>query len=257
MTGREKTRLTVFLLVETLLYGIVIFPGFYGRVNHPLRYSCILICAVFSLLIFLEKRDRNRLWLSISLLLTALADFLFEILPGKEPEAIFVFVLVQWCHGVRLAFCLPGQRKDDNLFRQGKRGRRGAFFAAVRIFGPFLMAAILLEILLPGTEYSLRMTRTEKLVLAFMLVYGLNILLNQAASFYSWVRTGSHFSFILSLAFFLFILCDITVAANLLYPYTGLSAGITEGMARLTWFFYIPSQIIFAVSGIIYDYSGK
>ena len=248
MTGREKTRLNIFLLTETLLYGAVIIPGFYGHVNHPLRYSSILFCAIYSVLLFVERRDRNHRWLCISLVLTAMADFCFEILTSRVLEALFFFVLVQWCHGVRLVLCLPHREK---------RERTWTIFCAARILGPIVLAAIILGGLLPGTDTYFQLAREMKLASAFMLVYGINILLNQAAAFFGWLRTRSLFALLLTLAFLLFILCDITVAANLLYPYTGLSMGITEGMARLTWVFYIPSQILFAVSGIYYDYSGK
>jgi len=248
MKCRDKSRLAVFLLVETLIYLAVIFPGFHGIVNHPLRYAAILVCAACSVLLFWEKRDRNHLWLSAALVLTALADFYFEILTDRVLEPLFIFAFVQWCHGIRLMCCLPRPWKEE---------RSWFFFIAVRILGPGGLAAIMLKSMSGGIAGPPGMTMEERLALALMLVYGINILLNLGAALTGWFRRKSRFFSIVSLAFVLFICCDITVAANLLYPHIGLSAEAAEALARLTWVFYIPSQVLFMVSGILCDYSGK
>ncbi len=248
MKCRDKSWLAVFLLAETLIYMAVIFPGFHGVVNHPLRYAAILVCAVCSVFMFREQRDRNHLWLSAALVLTALADFYFEILTDRVLEPLFIFVLVQWCHGVRLTCCLQRRRKKEITW---------LFFIVTRVFGPVGFAAIMLKSMSKGTADPLQMTMEMRLALVLMLVYGINILFNLGVALTDWFRTKSRFAFMVCLAFVLFICCDITVAANLLYPNIGLSAEVTEGLARLTWVFYIPSQVLFVLSGALYDYSGK
>lgn len=256
MTGQsdDGRTLAAFLCLEAVLYGLVIIPGFFGQVCHPLRFFSILVCALYSLFLLKKKQDPNRILLSTALMLTALADFCFEILLDRILMALFIFVLVQLVHGVRLNICFYSRLTPSQSPARAFLG-----FVSARLVLPVLvlLAAALYSGLLSRTMSLEGLTGRDLLMPALMLVYGCNIIMNQLVSLVSLIRRKSRACLCMSLGFFLFILCDITVAAYLLYPGLGLSLAMTEGMARLTWFFYIPSQILFVMSGIFYDYLDK
>ena len=250
MTGRKRCGTAVFLLIEAVLYTVVVIPGFHGRVCHPLRFLTILVCAVYSLILTREKRDSCRIWLSAAMLLTALADFCFEILQGQELPALFIFVVVQFCHGIRLRICFGGEEK---------RAVTGLDFVGLRAALPALFLLILAwSKKLPfGLQDLAEMEKKELVMLSLMLVYGMNILCNQITAMICLARERSPASLCMTLGFFLFILCDITVAAWLLYPRTGLSWIVTERLAEMTWVFYIPSQVLLVLSAVFGRYSMK
>lgn len=209
--NKRKILLTLFLMTEAVLYGLILTSG--GKLLIWSEYISIILCFLFSLFCFQKPL------LIGGLALTLCADFCLVICDPIQQLWGMVFFLGAQC---LYAILLHRQRLPRGLL-------------AARI-GLSVAVAILGE-------------NVDALALVSMLYY-VNLIMNMICAF---VRFRNNR--LLAVGFMLFILCDtvigLQVAAGGYLPIaegSWLHSLIFSGF-HLSWFFYLPSQVLIALSG--------
>nr|WP_280514176.1 lysoplasmalogenase family protein [Clostridium fungisolvens] len=191
-----------------------------------IKYCYILLCFFLSMLIEDNCYDtRDKRLLQTALFLTTIADFFFIILESPE-LGIFMFIFVQISYIVR-------HSRTINLNA-----------TTIKILVLLSSAMLFLGIFLKPKNID-----TKLYYLA--LLYG-TILINSFILAFSTLRSRfyyKHSSLMIALGIALFFMCDINVG---LYPliteYYNIDS-LSMTIYFLIWFFYLPSQLLLALSG--------
>ena len=211
MTERVPAKRTaVFLAVECALYAVFLTLDLTGRggLTIPIKYAGVLLCLAYALLC--ARRDGDRL-VPVALALTAGADWFLLVLNDHYAAGIALFLCVQTVYFACLRLAGAGT---------------GWFLRSVLALGAGLAV------------YAAGMASPVNLLAA---LYFSQLLSNTALA---WTLNGKRWRrFALGLT--LFVGCDACVglfnalpAASPLYP------AASVGM----WFFYLPSQVLIALS---------
>lgn len=191
-----------------------------------IRYCYILLCFFLSLLIedncydIIDKR-----LLQAALFFTTIADFFFIIIESPE-LGIFIFILVQITYIIRHS--------------------RVLYLTPLHVK---ILIVLSSSILFLG--FFLKPKSIDAKLYYLALLYG-TLLINSLICALFTLRSKfyyKHSSLMLALGIFLFFMCDINVG---LYPlisgcYNIPSLSMT--IYYLIWFFYLPSQLLLALSG--------
>ena len=211
--------LPLFLTVEAILYAafLVWDVTIGGRGSNPIKFAGILLCLVYAL--YLGHLGGSRL-VPAALALTALADVFLLLLDADYALGILLFCAVQGLYFVRIV-------------RSGGRSLWG-----LRL-GLFLLSLVVLNLL--GLLIPLN-------ILA--LFYFTNFFCNALASLSCSGRSMRLFS----IGLWLFLCCDLCVGLfqnpDLISPEVGEFVRI--GM----WLFYLPAQVLIALSGANHSLGG-
>lgn len=210
----------LFLALEAVLYAAFLTWDLTigGRGSNPIKYAGILLCLGYSL--YLERRGGSRL-VPAALTLTALADVFLLLLDSHYALGVGLFCLVQGLYLVR-------------IFRSN--GGKSLWGLRIVLFLLALLVLKRLGLLLPLNVLAL--------------FYFSNFLCNALASLGCPGRNMRLFS----LGLWLFLCCDLCVglfqSPELASPAVG--AFVQVGM----WLFYLPAQVLIALSGANHSLGG-
>lgn len=201
---------TTFLSVEAVIYAVFLLLDLIGQSGQtvPIKYAGIVLCLGYALLCASKGGDRL---VPIALALTAGADWFLLVRNDHYPVGIALFLCVQTVYFVRLRWARAGS---------------GYFLRAGLALGSGLAV------------YALGPASPTNLLAA---LYFSQLLSNTALS---WTLKGRRRrTFALGLT--LFVGCDACVGLfNVLPAASPLYPAASVGM----WFFYLPSQVLIALS---------
>lgn len=218
--GPSRRILALFLALEAALYAAFLIWDLTigGRGSNPIKYAGILLCLGYAL--YASRRGGSRL-VPAALTLTALADVFLLLLDRHYALGVLLFCGVQALYLVRI------------VRHPGGRSLWGLRIAL------FLLALLVLHGL--GLLIPLN-------ILA--LFYFTNFLCNALASLGCRGRNMGLFS----VGLWLFLCCDLCVglfqSPELISP--GLESFVRVGM----WLFYLPAQVLIALSGANHSLGG-
>ncbi|MBR2352945.1 MAG: hypothetical protein IKA76_00390 [Clostridia bacterium] len=211
----------VFVAAEVTL-GVLLQVS-EGRGPAIYSYAAVILACLFFVLFF--ERTHSYVWTQLALLLTVCADyFLVWSEEQQKLPAMVCFLGVQLAYGMRL------------WMEESSRGRmwQGLLRGAISVFAMALTWMVLGE-------------NADALALVSMVYYA-NLFSNLLCSA---IRFRERW--LLSVGFFLFLLCDTVIGLSMLGDY--LSVAKEEWLQRLlhpgfnlAWVFYLPSQVCLALS---------
>lgn len=213
MNKRSPSSLTTtFLSVEGVIYAVFLVLDLTGRGGQTIsiKYAGVLLCLAFSLLGASKGGDKL---VPLALALTAGADWFLLVRNDHYAAGIVLFLCVQTVYLVRLR-------------------RAGAGSAYPLRTGLALGAGL--------AVYAAKMASPVNLLAA---LYFSQLLSNTALA---WTLKGARWrTFALGLT--LFVGCDACVGLfNALPPASPLYPAVSIGM----WLFYLPSQVLIALSAL-------
>ena len=203
--------LVLWVIIYVSFLILDLFPGFLP-ITTGLKYSGLVLCFLYVL-----KHSRRDVFLVLALGLTLIADGIL-IYNNVSVIGVSVFILVQATHFLR--------------------------FSRIRAVSPLLM---LLTSALVVAAGSLRSEIPFLFVLA--IAYAVLIFTNIYEAFrwcFTERSTASRFALI---GFILFLLCDISVGLSYVTTTATLPHFITILSNYLAWAFYLPAQVLIALSG--------
>lgn len=210
-------KLGVFLLLELILYGMILTVG--GLWLSVSSYAAILLCFAYALS-FWRSGDRCIL---LGLLFTVGADYFLVICdPVQRLWGMVMFLCAQTCYAIALSAVVKG---------------RGWLVARGVVTG----IALAVTVIVLGEN-------CDALALVSLCYYG-NLIMNMVTAF-----SGFGGKKLLPWAFVLFLLCDtvigLQVAAGSYLPIgeETLLYRLIFTDFNLAWFFYLPSQVMIALS---------
>lgn len=204
-----------FLLMEVLLYYLIMTT--HGKLLVWSEYISIIFCFLFALISFQKPL------MILGLALTVCADFFLVICDPIEQLLGMVFFL-----GAQIFYAVF-------LHRQG-------------ISKNFLIARIAVSIAVEMVTMAILGQKVDPLALVSVLYY-VNLIMNMVCAFSQYPREKH-----LPIGFLLFILCDTVIGLQVA---AGSYLPILEGSFiydlifsgfHLSWFFYLPSQVLIAFS---------
>jgi hypothetical protein len=213
--------LAAFLLTEGCLYAVILIGEACGADETALRFISVAVACFFSAELLFFKRGLEEFLLLAATLFTVAADVFLVLLDSHYELAVGLFLAAQCLHGVRI---LTGAKR--------------------RLWPSFLVRLLLsiqavIGLVAGGALFWLT---------ALGALYAVEILGNLVDSCISIARDRR---FILSaVGFLLFILCDVTVAANGIAWLWELPENWLHFLSSLTWAFYLPSQVLIVVSAL-------
>lgn len=218
--GSSRRVLALFLVMEAVLYAAFLCWDLTigGRGSNPIKFAGILLCLGYSL--YLARRGGSRL-VPAALTLTALADVFLLLLDAHYALGIALFCLVQGLYLIRISRCNGG-----------------------RILWGLRAALFLLSLLvLKGLGLLLPLN-----VLA--LFYFTNFLCNALAS----LGCSGQSMKLFSVGLWLFLCCDLCV--GLFQNPELISPAVGEFVRIGMWLFYLPAQVLIALSGANHSLGG-
>lgn len=216
-------RMLTFLFI--ILGGCLIITysilGFFPELNLAttyLKFSLVCSCFLYVLLYFLHQflKDgcRDRLLLLFALLFTVMADIFLLVLNNYYEAGVSIFIIAQLLHFIRAS-------------RQLKERRTYLYISiALRVF---------LCVCVPLLLFPLGQVSSTNIL---SMVYFPLLIMNLVDSLFMAIKIDRQKGTYLSVGFFLFLCCDISV---------GLS-NLGVSLWWLIWMFYGPSQILIALS---------
>ena len=211
----------LFMTVETLLGIWFQTNSEHGRL---LRFVTVILACLFCIL--LAEKSLEYLLTQVALLLTVCADWFLVLPPSPNqlPGMLF-FSAVQLVYGARLYLTAPSpsQRRVQIILRVSLSAL--AMTATVLVLGQNTDAVALIS-----------------------LFYYANLILNIA---FAWTQASTQL--IIAVGLTLFLLCDTLVGFAFLDGYLTVKEGslidlINHPGFDLAWAFYLPSQMLLAVS---------
>lgn len=212
--------LTLFLAVEAVLYAAFLTWDLTigGRGSNPIKFAGILLCLGYSL--YLARRGGSRL-VPAALTLTSLADVFLLLLDTHYALGVILFCLVQGLYLVRIYRC---------------NGGRSLWGLRVALFLLALLVLKGLGLLIPLNILAL--------------FYFTNFLCNALASLCCSGRSMKLFS----VGLWLFLCCDLCV--GLFQSPELISPAVGEFVRIGMWLFYLPAQVLIALSGANHSLGG-
>ncbi len=211
----------LFLIAETLL-GIRFQTG--GEDGRLLRFITVALACLFCVLF--AERSWEYLLTQAALLLTVCADWFLVLPPSpKQLPGMMFFSAAQLLYAARL------YRSEANSNR-----RRGQVISRVCLSALGMTATVLV------------LGKSTDAVALISLFYYANLILNVV---FAWMQTPRQP--LLAAGFTLFLLCDTLVGFAFLDGYVTVEEGslihrINHQGFDLAWAFYLPSQMLLALS---------
>lgn len=219
----KKTLIGLFLGVQAVLFCIILVWT-YGSAQAPdVRYPGVLLCTFAAVLNALFKRNREAFFLMMAMLFTAAADFFLVHLDAHYALSIALFIVVQAFHFIRL-------RTVYRTHWKLSLGIRLLFMAAA----VFVILAVL-------------KIREPEVPLAVCYIF--NLAANAFESAFAARKTKRFW--LLFIGLLLFIGCDVSVGMNGMPEAFGLTQAAQRTASELIWIFYLPSQVLIVLSGLI------
>lgn len=217
MTRKTNILTWVFLLVELILYGIIMTAG------EQLLVWSSFISIVFCFLYALTQGRSSDPWIIWGLACTVAADFFLVVCsPIQRLWGMIFFLIAQTLYAVKLQLS-GGNRR-------------------------LLISRLLLIVLAEGIAVVVLQEKTDLLALISLCYYA-NLVLNIIEAFAQFRRNR-----LLAIGFVLFLMCDTVIGLQVM---AGIYLPISENSwlyriifmnFNLSWFFYLPSQVLIALS---------
>lgn len=204
-----------FLLLEAVFYYLILTTQ--GKLLIWSEYAAIILCFLFALICFQKPL------MILGLALTVCADF---------------------C----LVICDPIEQLWGMVFFLGAQSMYAVFLHRQHPPKGLLTARIVLSVIAEVITVVILRQKVDALALISVLYY-VNLLVNMVCAF-----SRFHRNKLLSFGFLLFILCDtvigLQVAAGgyLPIPEGSFVHNLIFSGFHLSWFFYLPSQVMIAFS---------
>ena len=212
---REAVFAFVFVGIELILYGLILTSG--GQLLIWSEFISIILCFLFALLNFQDPL------VILGLSMTVCADFCLVVCdPIQQLWGMVFFLTAQSFYAVK-------------LHRQGPH--KGFLWARLGLS----VAAVAVSLLVLGEK-------ADALALVSMCYY-VNLIMNMVCAFVRFPHNRW-----MAIGFVLFILCDtvigLQVAAGgyLPIPEGSFVHNLIFSGFHLSWFFYLPSQVLIALS---------
>lgn len=207
----KSNKLTkVFIVLETILYLLIHLEIVAWGVG--LRYVTIVLCFLFVLL-FTRGLDSNLL--KIAFFFTIVADFFLLVIDKYYIFGLLAFVFGQIIYAYRLLLNNPIQIKKRILF--------------------YIITIIFAELI-----FILIFRDKVDFLMVISLMYFM-ILLNNVINSFIFFKNN----YLFALGLILFLLCDIFVGLYNIELYLDFTLFLKLDLA---WIFYIPSQVLIALS---------
>lgn len=216
------------LFIELIIYCAFIYIDYtnnFETVYSPmLKYFGILICLLLVTLIGNNGHDKkDTMFLRGAFLFTALADLCMIILNLNE-LGIIIFCLVQITY----------------IIRHGRAaGRKSGlnFLVATMMFAILIIIILISKLGIEDLDYGgiKKTTVIIGAIYAVILIY--SVYIGWKTLKITFYPIGSRYLIAIGITLFLF--CDITVALST----------ILKKLSIFIWIFYLPSQILLALSG--------
>lgn len=214
----------VFLVLEGLVFALFVVGGIYGRQillsANVWQFSVVVLAFLYAAFEFiLTKRGdeffTRRLFLLVALAFTLVSDLFLTLLGIFRTLAVVIFVLAQIFHALQI-----------------RRGKKRAILSFSLRFCASLAAVVVLAVLNILTP-----------LYAAVAFYAPQLVGNLVEHIFDSFRlsdpTEKRRSVLLSVAFALFLACDVCI---------GLSEIGVTGVGFFVWIFYAPSQVLIAIS---------
>ncbi len=224
----EKFLMTLYLIVSILIYIVIIVLDILENyhLSFSFKFNAVIINALYALFVLLYSYKLNNLMVLfnfLGLLLTIGSDYFLGYRSDSESGIImglFIFILVQILYFIRIFIYL--NKKEKKLYLM--------LTIFIRLFVIFIKT-ILVRNLFDSIYYNP--------IYILAVVYFLLIIMNFVDNMYISIKFDRRY-LLLALGFLLFIFCDINVGLNFLVNH--------RYIYFLIYLFYIPSQILIALS---------
>ncbi len=228
---KNRTGIFIWLGLETALYLLFLCLDFMGNrnVSNVVKFVSILICFLGFSLFYRREKEKRESWILLALLFSVFADVFLLFTPFFLPGVIS-FLVVQSFLMIYLA-----QIHNVSLNRQiGIRVGLALVILGLLFLGDFLVDALLIAVCFYITAFACNVV---------LGIYGAE------------KKKVIGMDFILMLGLILFFLCDINVGIYNLSLYweneSGMLSFLTDVSSFAMWFFYLPGQVLIALSGML------
>lgn len=227
---------TILIILFVLYVSFMIMDIFYSDLFVYSNWLKFISIGLVLLMTFVERNTsiskKDITLLNIAMVLTFISDYFLLIRGSNYLIGIGIFTLAHLFHGVRME-------------------KNKAKIIIIRYIS-YLIVTIVLYFIFLDTPYEI------DLIIFLSLFYFTNLLSNlfRALDVYKYDKFPLVNSSLLVAGFILFLLCDINVGIyNILYGISNkIFLSILKNLSlRLMWFFYLPSQIFIALSGLDYE----
>ena len=215
-----KYAILSFILAEAVLFGMISGAAIADTFFRWASYGAVILCFLAAALLLYKFRNREYVYLLTAFLFTLGADFFLVLLDDLYEVSVTVFIGAQVFHFLRIS------AGDTRFFLRSLCCRLG-----------FVLVAILLCFIFAPEEYLFFVGS----------IYAVNLLWNFIDGVIKTVKCHEHWPLIPG--FFLFILCDLSVAMNGVGGAFGIPQDVRFTVAGLIWIFYLPSQVLITLSG--------
>lgn len=210
----------IFIAIELVLYILILFADL-NHWHRIISFMSIAFCFVYVALIN-KKNDMDYNIMRLAFVATLAADYFLTLHSQEQILGTFLFFLSQLMFFFRI-----------HLNYQKVKPRIILLYAIAFIF--LLMITFL-------------MIRRIDLLLLVSLLYFTFLLLNMI---FSWITHKKYIWFTLGLT--LYVFADLMVAMHMADPYITFSDQsimhyLTSTSINLIWLFYLPTQVLFAIS---------
>lgn len=216
----DKCKAAIFIVTETILLFLLLFLP---KDNHIVCYISIVLCLIFALTNINKSTDG--IFLCLGLLFTVISDTFLVLLKGSYTTvAMSTFLTAQICYFVKIQVTCKS-------------------WIAYAMQAAVTAAACSLFLV-----YAFRVLPEVGTTVIISLIYFSLLLSNFTVSALYFRRDG-----VLAPGLLLFLLCDLTIGFDFIQNSLNLTAGFIYDVANvpfnLTWLFYLPSQVLIALSG--------
>ncbi len=213
----------IFITIELLLFILIQISD--TPLLNIFQFISVVLACLFVLLFI--KKDKDYIYTQIGLICTVCADlFLVVIKPMYQVPAMCFFSITQICYALRIFY--NQQNKKDKLTH-----------LIIRSIASSIILIITIIVLKNKTDFL-------SLISVF---YYINLIINILYAF-----IGSKNSLIFAIGLLLFACCDLLIGLEVLNSsYIKIKEGsilyyLCNPGFNLAWCFYVPSQVLIALS---------
>ena len=238
MTKRTYLEIKTILIILFAVYvSFMIMDIFYSNLFIYSNYLKFIGIVLVGVLTFVERKNSISLkdinLLNLAIILTIISDYFLLFEGNNYIIGIGIFSLAHLIHGIRM------EKNKTKII-------------LIRYISYLIITITLYSVFL-DTPYEI------DLIVFVSLFYFANLLSNlfRALDVYRHNKLPLINSSLLVAGFILFLLCDINVAIYNVVPLNTANIFLdilSDLSLRLMWFFYLPSQIFIALSGLDFEY---
>ena len=214
----EKDKRIIFIIIEAVIYAAFVFADFSGNDSTPIKYAGIVLCLIYAVL---SLNGKDHVFLCVAFVFTLVADWFLLVKNSDYVFGVAAFIVAQTVYFLRLVSLGVNIKRTivDRLV--------------------VTIAAI----------SSLFAANLADWLTALVAIYFVALVANCVDSYTLFKNGAKNKLFAMGLT--LFILCDVSVGLNNISAYFDVSAikWLIKAATYLMWIFYLPSQVLIALSG--------